>query len=1123
MFASFFAPHLCYTTESDKHSRKSVGTHETLVITGKYGIWSACLNRRLTSKSTLNRMLVIPHCYYCHMANSPASEEAQSGSEVQPAPGAEKKLERLKLLLREMFQLDRGDLDFGLYRIMNLKSEEIVKFLENDLLPQVKESLDLTHDEARVELQAKRKKLIDAARMLNRTRPEDEDKVKEVDRELKEVARDEQTESDVYNHLANFFDRYYSEGDFIAQRRYSSGGQSSYLIPYDGEEVKLHWANADQYYVKTTENYASYAFTVGQGRNVRFEIAAADNEKDNIKESNGRQRRFVLARGEDNVVSSETNLIVRFDHRPLTEGEKKLWPGNGSTQQPRINEETVKRVLSKVSLDWSSALEKLAPTNSNGERTLLAKHVERYTAKNSFDYFIHKDLGNFLRRELEMYLNTDVMNLEELDLTGSTAVYRAIARARAIRQIGGKIIDFLAQLEDFQKQLWLKKKFVLETNWCVTLDRIPEEMYPEITKNEAQCQEWIDLYAVDEINGDLANGNTSWTVPPSVDFLKSNPFLMLDTKHFDQDFIDKLLGSLSGTSSLDEQMNGFLIHGENFQALNLLKQRYNQKVKSIYIDPPYNTDASAILYKNGYKNSSWMSLMHDRLSLSSQLLHDSGIVCMAIDDTEVSALRSLTTSIFPVELGIVSVCSNPRGRKTKGRFAPAHEYALFYSKLENTVPGALPKSDRQIQSYPEADETGRFIWMNMVRSGTNDKREDRPKLFFPIFVNTEGRIRIPELEWNETQREWIVLEEKNKNEIEIYPLRKVGNELYEGNWHRGHERINANLSEYRAKRSPSDKFIVQFKARMDEDSPPNTWWGEGKYDSSNGSKRLKAMFGNKIFDFPKSVDLTKDCILTSINENNEAEVLDFFAGSGTTGQAIININRDKDVGMRYILIEMGEHFNTVILPRMKKAVFSFDWKDGKPVNRDGVSHLIKYITLESYEDTMDSLEVAERTEAQDKLLENNPELAEDYYLRYSLGAETSKSASLLGKDFADPFAYKLSVFRDGAKQEVSVDLPETFNYLIGLTVESRRKIDGLLTYVGTDAEAKRCLIIWRNLNETDYFTLDAWFEKNRNKLIDEVDTIYVNGDHTLNAMKQDGDRWTAKIIEPIFKELMFQE
>ena len=164
--------------------------------------------------------------------------------------------------------------------------------------------------------------------------PESAGKVKELKRQLAEAKADVTAETDVYNHLANFFARYYDEGDFMSLRRYSGGGQPTYLIPYDGEEVKLHWANADQYYVKTTENYSSYVFAVGtsaETRRVRFEIAAADNEKDNVKEANGKQRRFLLAGDKaDTMTFKGADLVVRFAHRPLTDHEKKEFPGNGA-------------------------------------------------------------------------------------------------------------------------------------------------------------------------------------------------------------------------------------------------------------------------------------------------------------------------------------------------------------------------------------------------------------------------------------------------------------------------------------------------------------------------------------------------------------------------------------------------------------------------------------------------------------------------------------------------------------------------------------------------------------------------------------------------------------------------
>ena len=360
------------------------------------------------------------------MGDSPTtttSEPASSGA--RPAPGAADKLDRLRALLREMFQLDRGDLDFGLYRIMNLKSAEVVSFLDDDLLPQVKEKLRLTSDEERARLVEE----LESARKSATALGVDPDanpppKIVELNRRLAEMQKDADAEADVYNHLGNFFGRYYAEGDFVSQRRYSSGGRSAYLIPYDGEEVKLHWANADQYYVKTTENYASYVFTVGAGnaaRRVRFEIAAADNEKDNVKEADGRQRRFVLSGGKRAVDVAGPELVVRFEHRPLAEGEKKKWPGNGGAQQGRINEEAVARILRSVDPDWRLLLAETAPTDADPGRPLLARHVDRYTAKNTFDYFIHKDLGGFLRRELDLYLNTDVLNLDDLERGAGTS------------------------------------------------------------------------------------------------------------------------------------------------------------------------------------------------------------------------------------------------------------------------------------------------------------------------------------------------------------------------------------------------------------------------------------------------------------------------------------------------------------------------------------------------------------------------------------------------------------------------------------------------------------------------------------------------------------------------------
>ena len=1048
------------------------------------------------------------------------SRSGETGAADAPrAPEARKNFDRLKALLREMFQLDRGDLDFGLYRIMNMKAAEIEAFLDRDLLPQVKDVLTDAVGERRKYLEWELGYTIRRLTALSAP-TENNEKVLNLREELAETWTDADAEADVYNHLTDFFARYYDEGDFMSLRRYSGGGRATYLIPYDGEEVKLHWANADQYYIKTTENYAAYAFVGGDGeaaRRTRFEIAAADNEKDNVKEANGRQRRFVLAKGGNAVARNGDELVVRFEHRPLTDTEKKTWPGNGTNQQSRINQDSAERILDALDPDWRATLAAPAPTEADPERTVLARHIERYTARNSFDYFIHKDLGGFLERELDLYLKSEVLNLDDLALGDADRLRRALGRMRAVRHVAGKIIAFLAQLEDFQKRLWLKKKFVLETHWCVTLDRVPKELHPEIAANAAQRKEWVDLFAIDE--------STDYEEPLSPAFLEANPYLIVDTRHFDADFEERLLTSLSDAGPLDERTDGLLIHGENFQALNLLRTRYAGQVQCIYIDPPYNTASSSILYKNDHKDSSWLSLMENRLFLAKSLMVEDGILCCAIDDEEIWRLRALLQNMFDKEIGVAPVRSTPIGRTSVGKLSPTHEYVLFYGS-ESASPGPLVKTERENRRYPFSDEHGRYAWRNLLRTGTNDRRVDRPKLYYPIFVSDNDVLRIPKMEWDEENTEYVILDQPHEDEVIVWPVREQNGKIIEKNWERGWERVSREVNEYRVRRNNNGEEVqgisIHFIQRMDVFSAPKTWWADSKYASSNhGAKALKDLFVDNPFDFPKSVPLVEDSIRASGGGEQETEIVDYFAGSGTTGHAVINLNRDDGGRRKYILVEMGDHFDTVMLPRLKKVAYAPDWKGGKPAARDkGMSQVIKYLRLESYEDTLDGLVLTPPDGG--LLAENDPTLIEDYRLRYALDAETSGSPCLLGKHFADPFAYSLSVVRDGARRDAPVDLPETFNYLLGLRVESRRHIDGVLAINGRDTEGRICLILWRNLETTDNKALGRWFTGNRARFPESLDLVYANGDHNLNAVRRRGDTWTAEPIEPLFRELMFE-
>lgn len=1001
-----------------------------------------------------------------------------------------------------MFQLDRGDLDFGLYRIMNMMAEKITKFLDDDLLPQVKTILAGVSDEDRADLE---KHIEDAKAMAKALgiNPDDAPKVIELERQLAEARTDAEAEADVYGHLANFFSRYYSEGDFMSLRRYSGGGDSAYHIPYDGEEVKLHWANADQYYIKAAENYASYAFTPQKNRHVRFETVAANIKKDNIKEINGKQRRFVLARGKAAIAHEEDTLIVRFEHRPLTDSEKqkKEYPGNGNSQQNRINQATTERVLQNLDPDWRACLSELEPTTANGERTVLEKHVERYTAKNSFDYFIHKDLGGFLRREMDFYLKSEVFNLNDLNVSDIIRLRRAQLRMRAIHEMGEKIISFLEQLENFQKKLWLKKKFVLETHWCVTLDYVPEAFYAEIAANERQVDEWEELFSISEIDGSLANGDTGYSDPLSTRFLKANPYLILDTRHFNHEFTNRLLSVLSKADPLDDQADGLLIQGENFQALNLLRACYAKQVSCIYIDPPYNSPSSEIMYKNSFKHSSWICLIENRLRQADSLSSEDGVLIIAIDEHEREHLGSLLSQIYPDHIiFLVTIVHNKKG--TQGDLlSVSNDYAYF------VIPPQVTNLNKLSIPPNEWEDS------NLRKWGNESERSTAKNCFYPIFVRDGSITGFGDVCDDDFHPDSANID-MGDGTLAIYPIDK---KRIERKWRYSRDSIE-DIKDI-LKVSKNGNGVMEILKPQTEAQIKTVWTDKKHIAGDFGTKLITNMGFSKMFDYPKSVHTVYDSIYASTD--SKSIVLDFFAGSGTTGHATINLNREDGGKRKYILADMADYFNTVLLPRIKKAIYSPNWKDGKPASCDnGISQLFKYIRLESYEDTLDGL-VWEPKESD--LLADNLALFEDYQLRYSLDVETRNSANLLGMDCPNPFAYTISTVRDGVRQDVPVDLPETFNYLIGLRVHTYREIDNVLSITGTDSQKRNCLILWRNLEEIDNAKLEKWLDLNRKHFPDSLDLIYVNGDHTLNAIRKKKDTWTAETIEPVFRTLMFED
>jgi adenine-specific DNA-methyltransferase len=1031
--------------------------------------------------------------------------------------------DKLKSLLKELFQFDCADLDFGIYRIMNFKRDAIDKFIEKDLIETVGKELSsgilgqqtqaaLELDKLVTEVKAKLgDDAIDGDGILDagyRKTPLGKRYVETQER-AKGAKPGSAVEASIYNHLISFFSRYYDSGDFISKRRYSR--REKYAIPYNGEEVYLHWANSDQYYVKTTEYFTDYRYKAPNGYIVHFKLKAADVEKDNVK---GDKRFFIPLVKETVLEQSNNTILIPFEYRPLTGQEDVKYPAHNI--QEAIIEETVPPLIEAMQANIEAATALGVPhhkTDKGKPVSYLEHHIRQYTRRNTSDYFIHKDLKGFLTRELDFYIKNEVLFLDELEAGGELLAKGWFQIARVIRAIGSKVIEFLSQIEDFQKKLFEKKKFVLDTQYCITVGNIKHEFYPEIVENESQWQEWKELFHIDEDEKTLFNSSAKSRPEKRLAFLQSHPTLVLDTKHFSLDFKDKLLASFE---SLDDMLDGLAINSENYQAINMLQDSYSSKIKSIYIDPPYNTDASAILYKNDYKDSSWLSLMENRLYITRYLMTNDGIICVAIDDVEASVLKLLMARLFSKEIGITAVRSNPAGRKTKGRLAPAHEYALFYGLAESAIPGSLEKTEKMLSRYPLEDDMGKYAWANFIRSGSGDKREDRPTLYYPIFVDGKNKIRVPMMTWDDKEESYSILEKPANSETVVYPIVKEGNKTIEKRWHRGYERVANEPEEFRVRRTPDGSISIDFKTRMDEDALPITWWDKSEYASANyGALEIKNILGKKVFDFAKSMRLVQDCIRVCSNSSTEEIILDYFAGSGTTGHATISLNREDGGHRKFILVEMGKYFNSVLMPRLKKIAFAPEWKEGKPrrqpTDEEAIRspRIIKYFQMESYEDTLSNIILSETPDAQFQF--------DDYFLSYMLEFESKENESMLSVEkLSSPFSYKLTFMENGENVEKEVDLPETFGYLLGLQVQSRKVLMDedrrYLVYRGV-VNDRDTVVIWRDT--TDWKEAD--FDRDRKFVSDkgiteEADEILVNGDSVIP---------NAKSLDPIFKARMF--
>jgi adenine specific DNA methylase Mod len=769
---------------------------------------------------------------------------------------------------------------------------------------------------------------------------------------------------ELFDKLYDFFRHYFSESGSIYFRNTAQHHNIYEKVYTDDRDVMLFWKTHMLYYVKTDRLFNSMDVEV-DGEKFFFDVSGMELKRANEKRE------------------------LTYTFKSYRDGKTTLTVGYSEKGRKTKVDDILKAVKAKgVTL---------------AEET-LEKAFRVFEKQSEVDYFINKNARAFLCEQFDLWMYQYLFKGE------SEFREERLRQLQAIKDIAYKIIEFIAQFEDELVRVWNKPKFVLNSHYIVTLDKIlaqpagpgsPAErrttrarggspnaplpnplLLERIFKHKGmkdQIAEWQELGMLPAPAGPGSpaehRGGKGAPAPTPARLLEmvlekdlvgeplypQYQYLPLDTKYFK----DLELDILALFDDLDASLDGWLIHSENYQALQTLLPKFREQVKAIYIDPPYNTDAGPIDYANNYRNASWLSLLENRLSLSRLLLSETGIICVTIDDYQIHELGKLLDNLYGREnqLGVVVIRNNPSGRSTVKGISVSHEYAFFFQKTDAASLARLPRTEKQLERF-SIEDGERVNWQNFRKGGgAVTYRTERPKQYYPVYVNAEKKtIRVPALSWNTKNREWDVLEQPNPDEVVLLPIDEKGKERV---WSLNHYSAVENIKDLEV-RTQRDGSIQIFRKHIPSEGVlPRSWWDKNTYAAREyGSATLKNLFGeSSAFSFAKSPYAVQDCLwIAGLDDDADNLAVDFFAGSGTTAHAVMNLNREDSGERKYLLIEIGEHFNTVILPRVKKVAFSDTWKDGKalvssdglanPSGGKGISHFAKYFELEQYEDTL---------------------------------------------------------------------------------------------------------------------------------------------------------------------------
>jgi adenine-specific DNA-methyltransferase len=1028
-------------------------------------------------------------------------------------------IEQLKTFLKEMFQFNSNDLDFGIYRIYNLKRKEIENFIdgkdENCLEPIINKTLELV---SKIEKQVEQKALYNFLKDSNKesllndplgnfekiqqliinfcdNEQEQENLKATLTASTKEFNITDEIKDKIYNHILGYFEMYYSNGDFGYNNRSRNLYKVPYEADYDGNDTMFHWKHKGSLYIKTGASFNAIKFKIIH-IGIEFELRLETNEtstdeevaRNNNKES--KQKHYKFNRFEE--VEGVTRIVFNLSDKSTTKADlykslfKEVFNSDEDIDKYLFSEG--KAVFNDLTDDYDKVQDGsmkgigtlrvnrktlLPKVNKNFEKgTKIDIANERFTDEtletiynidqklNSF--YIGNDSDYFIHENLQDFLSQEkeryIKNhiLSDLQtILDGKLDNTTLIIAKAFEQVSSGIIEFLSTIEEFQKKLFTMKKKVVESEYCLTIDNIEEKYYPEMLANKDQILEWESLFGV--------------KVKTLAD-LKGQPTLVLDTRFFKQadglnPLKDKILGEIE---NIDINTNGLLINSENYQALKVLEEKYFNQINCIYIDPPYNTGDDGFIYKDSFRHSSWATMFYNRISLAKKLLTQSGWLAISIDEREYHRMVNIIEDCFGVEnirSTITVKMSHLSGMKmshTTNKPPKIKEYLVIVSKSEKSLLNPV------FEKSTWNDALDRYSAVLIVDSeypSDLSKWKRKPLKSYAISQNINVE--------NDTLFEKFRIENAKLifrtavNDSEAFVSTPKDNKFREVLTPTGLKKYSYNSEEVlfaNEKLKIIDGVLSPVKIKGDiwEDIGINNLHNEGGIQFPNGKKPVKL------------IQRVLDMLIA-----NNGICLDFFAGSGTSAHASILNN------CSYVNIEVGVYFEEKLKRRVQRSIYTNNWLLDKPKSLNGTKkHIFKYLVLEQYEDVLDAIEQTEG------------EAPKNLPLKYLYKPELNKINSTL--DISKPFSNKIKYGQP--TKEGFIDLVDTYNYLQGYEVKTLKAYSVDKKYYKVVETNDNRIVVWRDivLGEDDSKNVMEIAEK-----YPEIDSVEVNADFNILATQKD--------------------